>query len=81
MRPRRDPEAAGRIAERFDIAIISAKGMSTTAARLRLGRIAPRVDNVIVAHASDVSGFTILVRSVPRAQADRASAAGPSCGR
>jgi DNA topoisomerase VI subunit A len=45
-----------RIAERFDIAIMSTKGMSTTAARLLLDRLASRIDKVLVAHDFDVSG-------------------------
>ena len=49
-----------RIAERFDIAIMSTKGMSTTAARLLLDRLASRIDKVLVAHDFDVSGFSIL---------------------
>ena len=48
------------IAERFDIAFISTKGMSTTAARLLLDRLAPRIDKVLVAHEFDVSGFSIF---------------------
>jgi hypothetical protein len=49
-----------RIAERFDLAIMSSKGMSTTAARLLLDRLAPRVDQVLVMHDFDVSGFSIF---------------------
>ncbi len=52
--------AQARIAERFDIAIMSTKGMSTTAARLLLDRLAPRIDKVLVAHDFDVSGFSIF---------------------
>ena len=52
--------AKARIAERFDIAIMSTKGMSTTAARLLLDRLAPRIDKVLVAHDFDVSGFSIF---------------------
>jgi hypothetical protein len=47
--------ARARIAERFDIAI-----MSTTAARHLLDRLAPRIDKVLVAHDFDVSGFSIF---------------------
>ena len=50
--------AQARIAERFDIAIMSTKGMSTTAARLLLDRLAPRIDKVLVAHDFDVSCFS-----------------------
>ena len=52
--------AQARIAERFDIAIMSTKGMSSTAARLLLDRLAPRIDKVLVAHDFDVSGFSIF---------------------
>jgi hypothetical protein len=52
--------AQARIAERFDIAIMSTKGISTTAARLLLDRLAPRIDKVLVAHDFDVSGFSIF---------------------
>jgi hypothetical protein len=51
---------AARIAERFDIAIMSSKGMSTTAARLLLDRLAPDIDKVLVLHDFDVSGFSIF---------------------
>jgi DNA topoisomerase VI subunit A len=54
-----------RIAERSDIDIMSTKGMSTTAARLLLDRLASRIDKVLVAHDFDVSGFSISARSVP----------------
>ncbi len=49
-----------QIAERFDIAIMSTKGMSTTAARQLLDRLAPRIDKVMVLHDFDVSGFSIF---------------------
>ena len=39
---------------------MSTKGMSTTAARLLLDRLAPRIDKVLVAHDFDVSGFSIF---------------------
>jgi DNA topoisomerase 6 subunit A-like protein len=51
---------AARIAERFDIAIMSTKGMSTTAARLLLDRLAPQIEKVLVLHDFDVSGFSIF---------------------
>ena len=51
---------AARIAERFDVAVMSTKGMSTTAARLLLDRLAPRIDKVLVLHDFDVSGFSIF---------------------
>jgi hypothetical protein len=52
--------AAARIAERFDIAIMSTKGMSTTAARMLLDRLSPDIDKVLVLHDFDVSGFSIF---------------------
>jgi hypothetical protein len=52
-------KAAG-IAERFDVAIMSTKGMSTTAARLLLDRLAPEIDRVFVLHDLDVAGFSIF---------------------
>ena len=50
---------AAQIAERFDIAIMSTKGMSTTAARQLLDHLSPRVEQILVLHDFDVSGFTI----------------------
>jgi len=50
---------AAQIAERFDIAIMSTKGMSTTAARQLLDQLSPRVEQILVLHDFDVSGFTI----------------------
>lgn len=52
-------EAAG-IAERFDIAIMSTKGMSTTAARMLLDKLSPKIEKVLVLHDFDVSGFSIF---------------------
>jgi hypothetical protein len=51
---------AAQIAERFDIAIMSTKGMFTTAARLLLDRLAPRIHKLLVLHDFDVSGFSIF---------------------
>lgn len=52
--------AAVRISERFDLAIMSTKGMSVIAARMLLDRLAERgVETVYVLHDFDVSGFTI----------------------
>ncbi len=52
--------SAARIAERFDVAIMSTKGMSTTAARLLLDRISPKVEKILVLHDFDVAGFSIF---------------------
>jgi hypothetical protein len=49
-----------QIAERFDIAIMSTKGMSTTAARQLLDSLAPKIAKVMVLHDFDVSGFSIF---------------------
>jgi len=51
--------ASAHIAERFDLAIMSTKGMSVTAARLLLDRIAPDIENVFLLHDFDISGFSI----------------------
>jgi hypothetical protein len=52
---------ATRIAERFDIAIMSTKGMSTTAARMLLDNLVDRgVRKVLVLHDFDVAGFSIF---------------------
>jgi hypothetical protein len=51
--------AAG-IAERFDIAFMSTKGMRVTAARLLLDSLAPHLEKVLVLHDFDVSGFSIF---------------------
>ncbi len=51
---------AARIAERFDVAVMSTKGMSTTAARLLLDRLAPQIEKILVLHDFDVSGFSIF---------------------
>ena len=47
------------LAERYDIAIMSTKGMSVVAARQLLDRIANEVERVFVLHDLDVSGFSI----------------------
>jgi len=60
---------AAEIAERFDIAIMSTKGVSVTAARRLLDRLDRSVDQILVLHDFDVSGFTIcgtLARSSRR---------------
>lgn len=49
-----------RIAERFDVAIMSTKGTSVTAARALLDRLAPHIDKVLVLHDFDVAGFSIF---------------------
>jgi hypothetical protein len=51
--------AAVQLAERYDIAIMSTKGMSVVAARQLLDRLAGDIDNVFVLHDLDVSGFSI----------------------
>lgn len=49
-----------QIAERFDIAIMSTKGMSVTAARMLLDRLSPHIERVLVLHDFDVAGFSIF---------------------
>lgn len=49
-----------RIAGRFDLAIMSTKGMSVTASRLLLDRLAPQIANVFVLHDFDIAGFSIF---------------------
>ena len=52
---------AERLAERYDLAIMSTKGMSVTAARMLLDRLCHRgVQLILVLHDFDVSGFSIL---------------------
>jgi hypothetical protein len=50
---------AVKLAERYDLAIMSTKGLSVTAARELLDRIMSRITNVFVLHDLDISGFTI----------------------
>jgi hypothetical protein len=50
---------AVQLAERYDTAVMSTKGMSVVAARELLDRLADDVDNVFVMHDLDVSGFSI----------------------
>jgi hypothetical protein len=51
---------ASHISERFDVAIMSTKGMSTTSARLLLDRLVDRgVEKMLVLHDFDISGFSI----------------------
>ena len=50
-----------QLAERFDLAIMSTKGMSVTAARMLLDHLVERgVEQIFVLHDFDVSGFSIL---------------------
>jgi hypothetical protein len=52
---------AEQLAERFDLAIMSTKGMSVTAARLLLDRLSSRgLKRILVLHDFDVSGFSIF---------------------
>jgi hypothetical protein len=52
--------AAVQLAARWDITIMSTKGISTVAARQTLDGIATLVDKVLVMHDFDVSGFSIF---------------------
>jgi hypothetical protein len=48
-----------RIGARFDVAIMSTKGMSVVAARKLLDRLVPKIDRLFALHDFDVSGFSI----------------------
>jgi hypothetical protein len=52
-------EEAG-IAERFDIAVMSTKGMSTTASRLLVEKLSRKGVTVLVARDFDKAGFSIV---------------------
>lgn len=51
---------AARIAARFDLAIMSTKGMSVTAARTLVESLSDRGVTILVAHDFDKAGFSIL---------------------
>ena len=51
---------AARIAERFDIAVMSTKGMSSTAARMLVEKLSDRGVTILVAHDFDKAGLSIL---------------------
>jgi hypothetical protein len=51
---------AARIAERYDLAIMSTKGMSVTAARRLVDDLSQQGVTVLVCHDFDKSGFSIL---------------------
>jgi hypothetical protein len=51
---------AVQLAERYDLAIMSTKGMSVVAARNLIDRLAEDVDHIFVLHDFDVSGFSIM---------------------
>jgi hypothetical protein len=50
---------AARLQERFDVALMSTKGMSVTASRRLLDELAPCVEHIFVLHDLDRSGFSI----------------------
>ena len=53
--------AAERLAERYDLAIMSTKGMPVTAARMLLDKLCYRsLKLILVLHDFDVSGFSIF---------------------
>jgi hypothetical protein len=53
--------AAEQLAEKYDLAIMSTKGMSVTAARMLLDRLCRRgLELILVLHDFDVSGFSIF---------------------
>jgi hypothetical protein len=51
---------AAAIARRFDLAIMSTKGMSVTAARLLIDKLTRKVRRILVLHDFDVAGFSIF---------------------
>jgi len=51
---------ATQIAERYDIAIMSTKGMSVTAARMLVERLSAQGVTILVCHDFDKSGFSIV---------------------
>src|SRR5262249_19787959 len=51
---------AVQLAERYDLGIMSTKGMSVVAARNLIDNLAPQIDNIFVLHDLDVSGFSIM---------------------
>lgn len=50
----------GKIAERYDMAIMSTKGMSTTASRNLVARLSDAGVTILVLHDFDKAGFSIL---------------------
>jgi hypothetical protein len=50
---------AAQLQERFDVSIMSTKGMSVTASRRLLDALTPYVDHIFVLHDFDRSGFSI----------------------
>lgn len=50
----------GKIAERYDVAIMSTKGMSTTASRNLVARLSDAGVTILVLHDFDKAGFSIL---------------------
>ena len=51
---------AARLAQRFDVAIMSTKGMTVTAARHLVAELSRRGVTILVVHDFDKSGFSIL---------------------
>jgi len=51
---------SSEIAERYDLAIFSSKGQSTTATRELVDRLSQKGVTILVAHDFDVSGFSIV---------------------
>ena len=51
---------AARLAERFDLALLSNKGMSVTAARMLIDQLADQYDKVFVLRDFDRAGFSIF---------------------
>jgi hypothetical protein len=51
---------AAQLQERFDVAVMSTKGMSVTASRRLVDELTPSIDHIFVLHDFDRSGFSIL---------------------
>jgi hypothetical protein len=51
---------SAQLAERFDLALMSNKGMSVTASRILIDQLADRYDNVFVLRDFDRAGFSIF---------------------
>src|SRR5262249_41538100 len=49
-----------RLADRFDLGLMSTKGMSVTAARELIDKLSPLVDHIFVLRDFDVWGFSIF---------------------
>jgi hypothetical protein len=51
---------AAQLQERYDVAVMSTKGMSVTAARQLIDQLSPLVENIFALHDFDRAGFSIF---------------------